>query len=87
MGPAEDGCLTPMSKCVKGDKNFHAIGDLVVAPAQSIGFALEQLKRILEVCGDQPSLHPLPHPRYFTFPCWEPTHIVNSGGRRIKKWY
>jgi hypothetical protein len=40
LGDAEDGCLTPMSKCVNGDKSFHAIGDLEVAPEQSIGFAL-----------------------------------------------
>ncbi len=81
MGAAEDGCLTPMSKCVKGDKkNFHAIGELVVAPEQSIGFALEQLKRILEVCGDHPLYILCPIPRYFTFPCCrEPTHMVNSG--------
>jgi hypothetical protein len=72
---------TYMSKCVKGDKkNFHTIGELVVAPEQSIGFALEQLKRILEVCGEHP-LYILCHiPRYFTFPCCrEPTHMVNSG--------
>jgi hypothetical protein len=81
MGAAEDGCLTPMSKCVKGDKkNFHAIGELVVAPEESIGFALEQLKRILEACGEHPLYILCPIPRYFTFPCCrEPTHMVNSG--------
>jgi hypothetical protein len=81
MGASEDGCLTPMSKCVKGDKkNFHAIGELVVAPEQSIAFALEQLKRILEVCGDHPLYILCPLPRYFTFPCCrDPTHMVNSG--------
>ncbi len=54
--------------------------DLVVAPEQSIGFALEQLKRILEVCGDHPIYILCPLPRYFTFPCCRyVTHMLNSG--------
>jgi hypothetical protein len=80
MGATEEGSLTPMSKSVKGDKKYHAVGDLVVAPEQSIGFALEQLKRILEVCGDHPVYILCPLPRYFTFPCCrDPTHMLNSG--------
>jgi hypothetical protein len=63
MGATEEGSLTPMSKSVKGDKKYHAVGDLVVAPEQSIGFALEQLKRILEVCGDHPIYILCPLPR------------------------
>jgi hypothetical protein len=80
MGATEEGSLTPMSKSVKGDKKYHAVGDLVVAPEQSIGFALEQLKRILEVCGDHPINILCPLPRYFTFPCCrDVTHMLNSG--------
>ncbi len=52
----------------------------MVSPEQSIGFALEQLKRILEVFGEHPLYILCPIPIYFTFPCCrEPTHMVNSG--------
>jgi hypothetical protein len=80
MGATEEGCLTPLSKCVKGDKNFHAVGELVFAPEQSIGFALEQLKHILEVCGAHPIHILCPILRYFTFLCCrDSSHMTNSG--------
>jgi hypothetical protein len=62
MGATEEGSLTPMSKSVKGDKKYHAVGDLVVAPEQSIGFALEQQNASWRSAGTTPSTSSAPSP-------------------------
>ena len=61
MGLKDDGSMTHISKCVEGDDRFHVQGALIVAPDKALKFTMEQLRRMIDACGD--------HPVFIVSPC------------------
>jgi hypothetical protein len=79
-GVTNDGNIAPMTKCVKNDSKYHAIGELVVAPERSMAHAVDQVNRIIEICGENPVFVISPMPRYIVGKCCGDTsHMTNFG--------
>jgi hypothetical protein len=78
MGLKDDGSMTRISKCVEGDDGFHVQGALIVAPDKAFKFTMDQLRRMIDVCGDIPVFIISPWPRYVRCPCCsEAEHCTN----------
>jgi hypothetical protein len=68
MGLKDDGSMTQISNCVEGDDGFHVQGALIVAPDKALKFTMEQLRRMIDACGDHPVFIVSPWPRYARCP-------------------
>ncbi len=78
MGLKDDGSTTHISKCVEGDDGFHVQGALIVAPDKTMKFTMDQLRRMIDICGDHPVFIISPWPRYVRCPCCsEVEHCTN----------
>jgi hypothetical protein len=64
MGLKDDGSTTHISKCVEGDDGYHVQGALIVAPDKAMKFTMDQLRRMIDICGDHPVFIISPWPRY-----------------------
>ncbi len=78
--------MTHISKCVEGDDGFHVQGALIVAPDKAQKFTMEQLRRMIDVCGDHPVFIVSPWPRYVRCPCCnEADHCTNFSEENFLK--
>jgi hypothetical protein len=78
MGLKDDGSMIQISKCVEGDDGYHVQGALIVAPDKALKFTMEQLRRMIDVCGDHSVFIVSPWPRYVRCPCCsEADHCTN----------
>ncbi len=78
MGLKDNGSTTHISKCVEGDDGYHVQGALIVAPDKAMKFTMDQLRRMIDICGDHPVFIISPWPRYVRCPCCsEVEHCTN----------
>lgn len=62
-----DGTLTPIAKLA--DDGYHVVGELVVAHEAALAAAVNNIKRLLAVCGDRLVIVVTPLPRYLNKSC------------------
>jgi hypothetical protein len=80
LAALEEGGMAPISKCVEGDHGYHVKSALVVAPEQSMQYATDQLKRVVDEFNDFDLFIISPVTRYVASPCCTSyEHVTNFG--------
>jgi hypothetical protein len=80
MSVSSDGSMAPLAKATGGEGGYHAAGELIVAPDRALASPINNLKRLVEACGDHPVFVISPHFRFVRGPCcYTAGHMTNFG--------
>jgi hypothetical protein len=80
MSVSSDGSMAPLAKATGGEGGYHAIGELIIAPDRALVNPINNLKRVIEACGDYPVFVISPHFRFVKGPCcYAAGHMPNFG--------
>jgi hypothetical protein len=80
MSVSSDGSMATLAKATGGEGGYHAAGELIVAPDRALASPINNLKRVVEVCGDHPVFVISPHFRFVRGPCcYVAGHMTNFG--------
>jgi hypothetical protein len=80
MSVSSDGSMAPLSKGSGGEIGYHAAGELIVAPDRALVSPINNLKRLIDACGEHPVFVISPHFRFVRGPCcYAAGHMTNFG--------
>jgi len=80
MSVSDDGSMAPLAKGTGGEGGYHAAGELIVAPDRALASPINNLKRLVDACGDHPVFVISPHFRFVRGPCcYAAGHMINFG--------
>ncbi len=80
MSVSSDGSMAPLAKATGGEGGYHAAGELIVAPDRALVNPINNLRRVIEACGDHPVFVISPHFRFVRGPCcYAAGHMTNFG--------
>jgi hypothetical protein len=80
MSVSSDGSMAPLSKSTGGESGYHAAGELIVAPDRALVSPINNLKRLVDACGEHPVFVISPHFRFVRGPyCYAAGHMTNFG--------
>jgi hypothetical protein len=80
MSVSSDGSMAPLSKGSGGETGYHAAGELIVAPDRALVSPINNLKRLIDACGEHPVFVISPHFRFVRGPCcYVAGHMTNFG--------
>jgi hypothetical protein len=80
MSVSSDGSMAPLAKGTGGESGYHAAGELIVAPDRALVSPINNLRRLVDACGEHPVFVISPHFRFVRGPCcYAAGHMTNFG--------
>jgi hypothetical protein len=80
MSVSSDCSMAPLAKGTGSESGYHAAGELIVAPDRALVSPINNLKRLVDACGEHPVFVISPHFRFVRGPCcYAAGHMTNFG--------